>query len=78
MAAEDPVHLAYHERNRARGRPIGQVTIRVEYAGQVGPWFDLLIATPEEVSLLAGQAGWRVEQILSQVEAFFTVVWVAG
>jgi hypothetical protein len=71
MATDNPVHLAYHERNRAHGRPIGQVTVRVEYAGQVGPWFDLLIATPEEVSLLAGQAGWRVE-------AFFTVVWVAG
>jgi len=78
LATKDPVHLAYHERNRARGRPIGQVTIRVEYAGQVGPWFDLLIITPEEVSLLASQAGWRVEQILSQVEAFFTVVLAAG
>jgi SAM-dependent methyltransferase len=77
-ATDNPVHLAYHERNRARGRPMGQVTIRVEYAGQVGPWFDLLLATSEEVSMLAGQAGWRVEQILSQVEAFFTVVLVAG
>ena len=78
MATDNPVHLAYHERNRARGRPIGQVTIRVEYAGQFGPWFDLLLATAEEVSMLVGQAGWRVEQILSQVEAFFTMVLVAG
>ena len=71
---DDPVHLAYHERNRARGRPIGQVTVRVEYGGQVSPWFDLLLLTPDEVKALAEQTGWRVERVLGEGQALFTVV----
>jgi len=72
------VHLAYHERNRARGRPIGQVTMCVEYGGQVGPWFDLLLMTPAEVADLAERAGWRVEQVLSERADLFTVLLAAG
>ena len=77
-ATDNPVHLAYHERNRARGRPIGQVTMRVEYGGQVGPWFDLLLMTPAEVADLAKRAGWRVEQVLSERSGLFTVLLAAG
>lgn len=74
---DNPAHLAYHERNRARGRPIGQVTLRVEYGGQTGPWFDLLMLAPDEVGALAEQAGWQVEQVFDGEEALFAVVLVA-
>jgi len=56
-ATDKPAHLAYHERNRARGRPMGQVTLRVEYGGQVSPWFDLLMVAPNEVDALARPVG---------------------
>jgi SAM-dependent methyltransferase len=74
---DNPVHLAYHECNRARGRPIGQMTLRMEYGGQVGPWFDFLILAPDEVDALAEQAGWRVERVFGEGQAAFTVVLVA-
>ncbi|MBC8448064.1 MAG: methyltransferase domain-containing protein [Chloroflexi bacterium] len=77
-ATDDPVHLAYHQRNRARGRPIGQVTMRVAYGGQLSPWFDLLLLTPAEASALAERAGWRVEQTLSEGGALFTLVLAAA
>ncbi len=31
----DPEHLSYQELNRKRGRPIGQITIRVEHKEKV-------------------------------------------
>lgn len=73
-ATDNPVHLAYHERNRARGRPIGQVTLRVEYGGQTGPWFDLLMVAPDEVGVLAEKAGWRVERVFDGGQALFALV----
>jgi len=43
---DNPQHLAYHERNRREGRPAGQVKIRIEYKGEIGDWFDLLMVPP--------------------------------
>jgi SAM-dependent methyltransferase len=71
---EDPVHLAYHARNQAQGRPIGQVTMRVEYGEHVGPWFDLLLLTPEQAADLAHRAGWRVDRLLPSERGLFSVV----
>jgi len=48
--------------------------VRVEYGGQVSPWFDLLLLTPDEVKALAEQTCWRVERVLGEGQALFTVV----
>jgi len=77
-ATENPVHLAYHERNRARGRPIGQVTLREEYAGQLSLWFDLLLLTSAEATALAERVGWRMAQLLSKRKELFTLVLAAA
>ena len=37
-ATEDPAHLAYHARNRKRGRMSGQLRLRVRYRDLTGPW----------------------------------------
>lgn len=63
LDTDNPRHLAYHERNRQRGRPPGLVTIRFEFRGEVGPWFDLLLATPEEMVEIAEPTGWRLKEL---------------
>ena len=63
LDTDNPRHLAYHERNRQRGRPPGLVTIRFEFRGEVGPWFDLFLATPEEMAEIAASAGWGVKEV---------------
>jgi SAM-dependent methyltransferase len=50
-------HLKYHELNRKRGKPLGLVSIRLEYAGAEGSWFKLLLASPEEMKMLSKKAG---------------------
>lgn len=64
---DNPVHLAYHERNRGRGRLPGQLTMRVRYRNIATDWFDWLAASPEELAELAAQAGWRVADALTGV-----------
>jgi SAM-dependent methyltransferase len=56
----DPKWHAYLERNRARRRMAGQVTIRLRYGDRLTPWFDLLLVSVEELTELAMETGWRV------------------
>jgi SAM-dependent methyltransferase len=58
VKTDNPVHLAYHSRNRERGRPPGLVRIRVVYKDQKDDWLDLWLASPQEMTECAEQAGW--------------------
>jgi len=62
---DDPVHLAYHARNRQRGRPPGQVHIRVRYRQYVNPWFEYWLAAREEMVALTEGTGWVVNQVIA-------------
>jgi SAM-dependent methyltransferase len=56
----DPMHLAYHRRNRRRGRMSGQIRIRVRYATLVTPWFDWLFLSRPELEELIDGTGWTL------------------
>jgi SAM-dependent methyltransferase len=71
---DDPAHLAYQERNRARGRMSGQIRIRVRYRDQATPWFDYLMVSPDELRELAEPAGWRVARILDSDDTYVAVL----
>lgn len=60
LQTNDPLHLAYHARNRARGRPPGLVRLRVRHRELATPWFDYLFVTPQEMGELADAGGWRL------------------
>lgn len=66
LATDEPRHLAYHEWNRERGRPPGQVTMRFEYEGCCGPWFDWLLFERERIVSLLDQTGWRLLEWIGQ------------
>jgi SAM-dependent methyltransferase len=71
---EDPVHLAYHERNRRRGRMSGQLRIRVRYRDLVDPWFDYLIVSPEEMTEIVGGTGWEVRRLVRGAGSYYVAV----
>jgi SAM-dependent methyltransferase len=56
----DPAHLAYHARNRKRGRMAGQIRMRVRYGSAIGPWFDYLFLSPDELVAMLEDSPWRV------------------
>jgi len=62
---DDPLHLAYHARNRARGRMSGQIRMRVRYKTYKSPWFDYLFLSQEELARLLQGTGWRVSEVLA-------------
>ncbi len=71
---EDPIHLAYQERNRQRGRMSGQVRIRVRFRDLATPWFDYLMVSLAEMEELAEPAGWRVERVLEGDDTYVAVL----
>ena len=60
---EDPLHLAYHERNRKLGRLPGQVTIRVRHRNLASPWFSLLWCSVNELADLCRSGPWRIAEV---------------
>jgi SAM-dependent methyltransferase len=70
---EDVAHLAYHERNRRRGRMPGQLRLRVRYRDYLSPWFDYLIVSPDELEALVDGTGWRLSRVI-QGEPLYVAV----
>lgn len=62
-ATDDPTHLEYHEANRERGRRGGHLVLRVRTKRTIGPWFDYLFSTFDELSHLAARTGWEAEKV---------------
>jgi SAM-dependent methyltransferase len=58
-----PEHLAYHARNRARGRLPGQIRMRVRHRGLATSWFDYLFVPPDELAPLLAGTPWRLEHV---------------
>ncbi len=60
---DNPDHLAYHERQRAKGRPPGEVRLRVRFDGQVDDWFSYWHLTPHELRDVVSQTPWQLVSI---------------
>jgi len=59
-AGDDPVHLAYHQRNRAAGRLPGALRIRTRFRNLADPWVELLLCTPDELAELLAGSPWEL------------------
>ncbi|MFX1579446.1 MAG: class I SAM-dependent methyltransferase [Promethearchaeota archaeon] len=59
---DNEMHLAYHAKNRAEGKPIGQVKLRNRFQDEVDDWWYLLMCGKELMSELAEKAGWYLEK----------------
>jgi len=66
FATNDPGHLAYHERNRAEGRPPGLTRARLEYRGTVGDWWELWMPTEPELAAASSAAGWTISRVVAE------------
>ena len=59
----DPVHLAYHQLNRERGRLGGQLRLRIRYRLLASAWFDYLVCSVDELVSLLDGTPWRLARI---------------
>jgi len=67
-ATDDEYHLAYHERNRERGRLPGALRVRVRYEVYATPWHDYLMAAPETMAELAEDTPWAFVEAIEPEE----------
>jgi len=68
-------HLEYHELNRRRGRMPGQIKMRVRYGKTVGPWFDYLFVSPEEMRKIVSDTDWQIKEFIEPAKAnYFAII----
>jgi SAM-dependent methyltransferase len=72
-ATDEAHHLAYHERNRRRGRLAGEIRLRVRYRTYATPWVDYLMVSPAEMEEIVNGTGWRLQEVFRD-EVFFAGV----
>ena len=71
---KDPLHLAYHAENRARGRLSGHVVLRVRTRRLIGPWFDYLFASQAELRAVSQRVGWDLEVVTEDPIRYLAVL----
>jgi len=69
-----PEHLAYHQRNRERGKMGGAARIRVRYKRFVTPWIDFLMLSKEELQTLLGGTRWHVREFLDGPQGIYVAI----
>lgn len=73
-ATDDPDHLAYHERNRQRGRLPGQARIRIRRRHYTTPWFDYLFVSQPELENLVDGTGWSLQRAIPSAGPLYIAV----
>lgn len=71
---DNPSHLSYHERNESAGRMPGQVRIRVRHRQFIGPWFDYLLVSREELESIVAGTAWKVDRYIEDGGPTYFVV----
>jgi SAM-dependent methyltransferase len=71
---DDPVHLAYQQRNLARGRMGGQIRLRVRYGERATPWFDYLMVSQDELAELLDGTGWSIGRVFESDDTYVAVI----
>jgi SAM-dependent methyltransferase len=70
----DPVHVAYHRRNRERGRLGGQLRLRLRYRLLATEWFDYLVCSVDELAALLAGTRWRLSWIDAADRPYYLAV----
>ena len=73
-ATDKPEHLAYHARNRKRGRLAGEIRLRVRYRDLIGEWFDYLMVSQAEMQEIVQDSDWRIVEIFESGGAQYVAV----
>jgi hypothetical protein len=52
----------------------GQLRIRIRHGVIIGPWFDYLLASKDEVEKIVAGTGWEIKTFIHRKEPRFAVV----
>jgi SAM-dependent methyltransferase len=71
---KEPVHKAYHQLNKRRGRLPGQLRIRIRFADKIGPWMDYLFVSRAEMKRILKGTGWRMARVIDSNRPAYIVI----
>lgn len=74
LKTDDPAHLAYHDMNRRRGMPPGQVKVRVGFQGKYGEWFEMLLMEEILLEEIIDPIGWMVSKYFYSDDSSYIAV----
>ncbi|MFQ5909134.1 MAG: class I SAM-dependent methyltransferase [Thermoplasmata archaeon] len=74
LLTREKAHLEYHEMNRRRGRPAGEVRIKAKCGSEISEWFHLLMVTPKEMEEVCEASGWKVKEFYEFEDPVFGAV----
>ena len=60
-----------YEQKRKRAKTVEKIKARIEYNGETGNWFFLLMASPEELRSLIKGTGWIISKIIKGDDGFY-------
>lgn len=63
---DDPCHLKYQQLNRRRGKMPGQVRLRIRFRDCIGPWFNYLFVSPDELAGILKNTGWALRKVITE------------
>jgi SAM-dependent methyltransferase len=69
LKTDNPVHIAYQEFNKKKGKPFGditQVTLRLRHKEYVGEWYNLLFINPNGIAKLIEGTGWELSKAIPE------------
>ena len=58
------IDRAYYQSNKQKGLMPGQLRIRTQYRGHVGPWSHWLFVSRKEMRILLEDTGWHQTEVL--------------
>jgi hypothetical protein len=64
----NPVHLAYQQKNIENGKYFGEIITRFEYNEIIGPYFGILHIDPEKLTEHSDSMGWNCEILHKEPE----------
>lgn len=71
---DNPSHLRYHRLNRRRGRMPCQIRMRIRFHECVGPWFDYLFVSPDEMKGILDGTGWKATRFIEDDSVAYVAV----
>ena len=69
-----PHDLRYYRRNVQKGRMFGQIRARNRFRDTIGPWFDYLFVSPEEMEEILAGTGWGVTRVIEDGSSSFVAI----
>lgn len=63
------VHKKYQDDRLKEDKLRGELTLRWRHQNIKGPWFDYLLATPDEMNEIVKDTGWQVKEIIQLDES---------